>query len=158
MGKTPDAFVNYMLDDWSNGPDAFSEELRAAYIDQFRDPARRHAICEQYRAAGTLDVGHDNQDAACGRKIGCPLLALWSNRGPEEAWYDPLQVWSGWADDVSGGPVEGGHFLPEEAPDAVTDALGPFLLAQVRDLLTLRAPRRVYPVRHRLANQISRTL
>ena len=115
-----------MLDHWSADPGAFPESVREAYIDQFRDPERRRAICEQYRAAGTIDVQHDNSDAGV-RKIPSPLLALWSKDGPVDSWYEPLEVWREWADDVRGRSLDGGHFLPEENPDAVLAALQDFL-------------------------------
>ena len=126
IGRAPEVFVNYMLDHWADEPGVFSDELRQIYVEQFRDPVRRHAICEQYRAAASWDVTHDNEDAG-GRAIRCPLLALWSEGGPVDTWYDPLQVWAGWADDVSGGPLPGGHFLPEESPAEVLHALEAFL-------------------------------
>ena len=126
VGRAPDVFVNYMLDDWSAQPGAFPAAVREAYVEQFRHPERRHAICEQYRAAGTLDVQHDNADAG-NRRITSPLLALWSKGGPVDSWYEPLKVWGEWADDVRGGTVDGGHFMPEEAPDAVLEELERFL-------------------------------
>jgi haloacetate dehalogenase len=39
----------------------------------------------------------------------------------------PLEVWKAWADDVSGGPIPAGHFIPEEAPDETTRRLVEFL-------------------------------
>ncbi|HEV7760932.1 MAG TPA: alpha/beta hydrolase [Acidimicrobiales bacterium] len=122
----PAVFVDHMLDAWSDADaDAgdggvFPAEVRAAYVDQFRDPATVHAICEEYRAAATLDLEHDVADRVAGRRIGCPTLALWSSTGAVAAWYDPLEVWKGWADDLRGAAVGCGHFLPEEAPDDVT--------------------------------------
>jgi haloacetate dehalogenase len=57
---------------------------------------------------------------ALGRRIVCPLLALWSAEGGLATWYEdeggPLQLWRQWCDDVSGHPVDGGHFFPEEHP------------------------------------------
>ena len=81
-------------------PRSYPPEARAAYVDQFRDPATVHAICEEYRAAATLDLEHDIADRIAGRRIGCPTLALWSSTGAVGAWYDPLEVWKGWADDL----------------------------------------------------------
>jgi haloacetate dehalogenase len=125
----PDVFVDHMLDTWADDPRAFPPEARAAYIDQFRDPDTVHAICEEYRAAATLDVEHDVADRVAGRRIGCPTLALWSSTGAVAAWYDPLEVWKGWADDLRGTAVGCGHFLPEEAPAEAARHLLDFLAA-----------------------------
>ena len=122
----PAAFVDYMLDAWSSNPDAIPESVREGYRRQFTDPARVHAICEQYRAAATLDVTHDDEDLGR-RRITCPTLVLWSEDGPLATWYDTLAVWRDWAEDVQGGPIAGGHFLPEESPDAVVSSLLGFL-------------------------------
>jgi haloacetate dehalogenase len=51
------------------------------------------------------------------RRITCPTLVLWSGAGAVASWYEPLEIWRAWADDVRGWPVDAGHFLPEEAPD-----------------------------------------
>ena len=105
-----------MLDAWSARPGAFPDEVRAAHVAAFRDPATVHAICEEYRAAATLDVADD--DAGRGRsRTECPTLVLGSAAGPVGQWYDPIAIWRDWATDVRGAPVPGGHFLPEEAPD-----------------------------------------
>jgi haloacetate dehalogenase len=86
-----------------------------------------HAICEEYRAAATLDRAHDEADRAAGRRIGCPLLVLWSGPGPLGSWYrdvgGPLGIWRRWASDVRGSAVEAGHFFPEEAPTLTAAAL-----------------------------------
>ena len=90
ISRDPEVLVNHMLDDWSADPSCFSDEVRQIYARQFRDPERLHAICEQYRAASTLDVEHD--DADLGRvKIKAPLLALWSRMGPVERVVRPAR-------------------------------------------------------------------
>jgi len=123
----PGAFVDHMLDGWSSDPFAFPPEVRAEYVRCFSDPATVHSICEEYRAAATLDVDHDNADRGR-RQIRCPVLALWSLDGPLPEWYgDPLELWRPWAPHVRGHAVPGGHFLPEERPTDVTTALHAFL-------------------------------
>ena len=129
IGANPATLVNHMLDTWADDLSAFPPELRATYIEKFASPQTIHAICEQYRAATTLDYAHDEADR--GRAaITCPVLALWSVTGAVNAWYQPLQLWQQWAPDVRGHPIDAGHFLPEEAPDETT-----------RELLAFLAPR-----------------
>jgi haloacetate dehalogenase len=120
-----DLIVDHMLDNWSGNPHAFSKEVRAAFQRALRNPASIHAICEEYRAAATLDVQHDEADRGQ-RRIACPVLVLWSKSGAVEEWYDALSIWREWADDVQGRALDCGHFLPEEAPDETFAALRAF--------------------------------
>jgi len=121
----PETFVSHPLDAWSTDPDCFPHEVRVAYLRQFRDPRHARAICEDYRAAATLDYQQDQQDWGK-RWIDCPVLVLWSRQGALEAWYDPIEIWRSWARDVSGTGLDCGHFMPEEAPDATGKALADF--------------------------------
>ena len=109
----------------------FAPEVRDAYAEVLRDPAHVHAICEEYRAAATLDRLDDEADRAAGRRIACPVLALWSAEGALGTWYDdeggPLALWRAWAGDVRGHPMAGGHFFPEEDPAATAAALIEFV-------------------------------
>jgi haloacetate dehalogenase len=106
----------------------FHPEARADYIAALRQPGTVTAICEDYRAAATIDLEHDRASRTAGQKIACPLLALWGAKGKIGQWYQPLELWGQYAiGPVSGGPVPSGHYLAEEAPDAVLAALEPFL-------------------------------
>ncbi|KAB1931725.1 alpha/beta hydrolase [Micromonospora sp. ALFpr18c] len=127
IDAAPAALVDFMLDTWPEVTDAFPPEVRAAYVRQFSDPATVHAICEEFRAAATLDHQQDEADRG-NRRIACPVLFLWSQRGQVAKLYDdPLAIWREWADDVRGAPVPVGHFIPEEAPDETTRQLLGFL-------------------------------
>ena len=86
------------------------------YLTCFRNPETVRAICEDYRAAATIDCEHDAADKQAGRRIRCPVLALWGAQAKLEAWYDTLAVWREWADDVRGRALPCGHYLPEEVP------------------------------------------
>jgi haloacetate dehalogenase len=123
-----DAIIDNALDGWGSPPDTFPPEVRAAYVAALRDPAHAHAICEEYRAAADLDRRQDRADRDAARRIGCPVLALWSAQGPLDSWYPegPVALWRDWADDVSGCAVPGGHFFAEAAPAPTADALRRF--------------------------------
>ena len=125
-----EAIVDDALGAWGSPRAVFPADVRAAYIDALRDPAHAHAICEEYRAAATLDRAHDETDRTSGRRIACPVLALWSAHGALGTWYaeegGPIALWRAWGDDVQGQALDAGHFFPEEAPEATADALSRF--------------------------------
>ena len=130
----PEAVVDDALGGWGSPSTVFGPEVRAAYVAALRDPVHVHAICEEYRAAATLDRAHDDADRASGRRIECPLLALWSGVGPLSSWYveagGPLALWRAWGDDVQGRALEAGHFFPEEIPVETAEALELFFHAR----------------------------
>jgi haloacetate dehalogenase len=96
-------------------PDAFADYLAAV-----RDPDMIRGMCEDYRAAATIDLEHDRASRAAGQKIQCPLLVLWGSKGKIGQWYDALAIWRQYCTaDVTGGPVNSGHYLAEEAPTEV---------------------------------------
>jgi haloacetate dehalogenase len=113
------------------GHGSFDAEIREEYLSTFRDPARVHAICEEYRAAATIDVEHDRADKETSRRIECPMLHLWAKGGPLDTFYardgGPLGIWRQWAPDVQGQAVNGGHFFPEENPDGIGILVNDFL-------------------------------
>jgi haloacetate dehalogenase len=110
-------------------PPYFAREAAAEYLRCYLNPATVHATCEDYRAGATYDFELDEADRTSGRRIQCPLLALWAARGQLPRWYDVVAIWRDWADDVQGGPIDSGHYMAEEAPDATIEALRAFLLS-----------------------------
>src|SRR5579859_360474 len=110
-------------------PPYFAAEAAEDYLRCYMNPATVHATCEDYRAGATYDFELDEADRKSGRRIQCPVLALWAGRGQLGQWYDVLGVWRDWADDVRGGPIDSGHYLAEEAPDATLAALRAFFLS-----------------------------
>jgi haloacetate dehalogenase len=130
IGADPEYYLRRKMAQWSGASDVsevFAPEAFAEYLRCFSDPATIHASCEDYRAAATIDLEHDDADVAKGRRIHCPLLALWGAKGFIARQYDALEVWRQYADDVSGAPVNSGHFLAEEAPEETLAALEHFL-------------------------------
>jgi haloacetate dehalogenase len=131
IAAAPDAFVDSALGGWGSSPGTFPSDVRRLYIDALRDPGTAHAICEEYRAAATLDYAADRRDRAVDRKIKAPTLVLWAAGGPLDLWYEdvggPIGIWRTWTREVTGKPLPGGHFFPEQNPDDTVAALGPFL-------------------------------
>lgn len=109
-------------------PQTFFGPALPAYLDAVRNPETVTAICEDYRAAASVDLVHDRASRAAGQRIACKLLVLWGEKGRIAQWYDALALWRAYAaGPVSGAAVPSGHYLPEEAPEAVLQHLLPFL-------------------------------
>jgi haloacetate dehalogenase len=104
---------------------SLSQEAFAEYLRCFRRPETIHASCEDYRAAATIDLVHDGADL--NRKIACPVLVLWGERGTWPKLFDVLATWREVAFNVQGGPVPTGHFIAEERPDLLLTELEKFL-------------------------------
>jgi haloacetate dehalogenase len=115
------------------GQGSFDPDILEQYAETFRDPVRVHGICEEYRAAATIDVEHDKVDKDAGNKIQCPTLHLWAEGGPLDTFYGndggPVGIWRQWAPRAQGQPVKGGHFFPEENPNDTAALIKQFLVA-----------------------------
>lgn len=120
--------VEFYLKNWVFNrayPGAIDDQAFAEYLRCFRDPATIHASCEDYRAAASVDLEHDAADL--NRKMSCPVLALWAEQGAMQPLFDVLGTWRERASHVSGKPVSGGHYLPEETPQVVLEEVARFL-------------------------------
>jgi haloacetate dehalogenase len=128
IGADPEFYLREKLRGWSQGRWPFDDAAFEEYLRCFRDPATVHASCEDYRAAATIDLDHDRADRDAGRRVRCPVLALWGERGTVHRCFRPLDEWRRVCDGaVSGRPLASGHYLPEEVPDEVLRELLPFL-------------------------------
>ena len=128
IGAEPEFFLRDKLRAWSQGRWPFDDAAFAEYLRCFRDPRTIHCSCEDYRAAASIDLVHDRADREAGRRIRCPVLALWGDRGVVHRCFRPLDEWRRVSDaEVSGRALPSGHFLPEEVPGDVLRALLPFL-------------------------------
>jgi haloacetate dehalogenase len=133
IAANPDYYLDHTIASWTKARDLSAIDPRALehYRAAFRQPERIHAMCADYRAGQTTDFETDSADVAAGRKITCPLLAVWgqtgipSKMGIDDATVedDPLTVWKRWATDVTGLGIDSGHFVAEENPSATLDAL-----------------------------------
>jgi haloacetate dehalogenase len=123
IGPHSDFYLRWTFDHWGATPDAITEEAFAEYRRCF-DTATIRATCEDYRAAATVDLQHDEYDKS--RKLEMPLLLLWSSTGTG-ATYDVLSIWRDYARNVRGRALDCGHFLAEERPEETAATLIEFL-------------------------------
>lgn len=127
----PEAVVDDALKHWGTPASGFPPEVRDAYVAALRNPSAASAICDEYRAASTVDRAHDEADLKQGNRIACPTLVLWDGQGGLGAWYEeaggPLGIWRRWAVDVTGRSLIGGHFFPEHNPAEVSRLVASFL-------------------------------
>jgi haloacetate dehalogenase len=127
IGADPGYYLRRKLGGWgSAGLECFDPRALAEYERCFRDPATIHATCEDYRAAASIDLEHDAADADADRRVTCPLLVLWGEKGIVNRCFRPIVDWGAAAADVRGSTLPAGHYLAEEAPDATLEALQDF--------------------------------
>lgn len=124
----PVAYVREVMGGRSAGLAPFDPRALAEYERCIALPGTAHGICEDYRAAAGVDLEHDREDRRQGRQLAMPLLALWGEQGVVSRCFDPLQEWRKVAADVRGHALPCGHYIAEEAPQALMDAALPFLL------------------------------
>lgn len=132
ISAAPHLYVDHTLASWTRDKTlaAFDPSALAHYRALLTDPARVHAVCEDYRAGATFDRTLDAADRDAGRTIRAPTLLLWGSDYIGKGSVDPIIVWRSWAPDVTGTEIVSGHFLVEENPDAVLAAVMPFLGAE----------------------------
>lgn len=126
IGADPAFYLSKKFRQWGRDNSAFTPEALSEYHRCFT-PETIHASCEDYRASATIDIEHDQVDIDGGRRIQCPLLCLWGEKGFVGKKYDVIAEWKKWADQVEGKGIPCGHYLPEEAPTETLEALLAFL-------------------------------
>jgi haloacetate dehalogenase len=103
--------------------------VQRQYLTYMNDPATVHAMCEDYRASASISLAQDKADQKAGRKIQCPVHAVWAANGPMGKLYDVLGIWKDEAVDVTGQGLPGNHFLTESAPKETLAEIQKFLKA-----------------------------
>ena len=126
LGADPDAVLDLVFATWTADPAAIAPRARDAPTARRSTTPRRSRRCAATTArASTSTAQHDAEDRHAGRRVTAPLLLV---TGEEETQLaDAPAIWRAWADDVTAVTVPGGHFVPEEAPDALYGALAAFL-------------------------------
>jgi haloacetate dehalogenase len=132
----PETLIGNSVEFWISeklgkaAPGAMTSEAFAEYLRCYRQPETIHASCEDYRAAASIDLAHDEADMH--RKVECPLLALWGEQAPMHRLYDVAATWRERATNVTGKSLPGTHYLVEEIPELVAEELRNFFLATTR--------------------------
>ena len=125
----PAAYIRDVMGRRHAGLAPFDPRALAEYMRAMALPGAAHGLCEDYRAAADIDLVHEQADRDAGHKMSQPLLALWGTEGVAQRCFDTLAEWHRVASDVRGQALPCGHYIPEEAPDALLAQVLPFLQA-----------------------------
>lgn len=123
----PAAYLRDVMGNRSAGLAPFHPVAMQEYQRCLSLPGAAHGLCEDYRAAATIDLEHDKEDLRNGNRLIQPLLALWGNQGVVSRCFKPLEEWEKIANHVTGNGLNCGHYIPEEAPEELLQATLPFL-------------------------------
>ncbi|MFC9838846.1 alpha/beta fold hydrolase [Rhodococcus sp. NPDC127530] len=120
IGASADAFFGHFLDVWTRNPDAIPADVRAEYLRASREAVP--SIVADYRASAGIDVEHDRADRAAGNHLQMPVTVVQQDWGSVLG-YDAAGLWRAWAPDLVHDTLTAGHFMAEEAPGEIVDAL-----------------------------------
>jgi haloacetate dehalogenase len=108
------------------GKGGFSKETLAEYA-RVCTPANIHGVCEDYRAAITVDFEMDRADFEAGRKVACPAAIFWGEKSHTERYFDPRTAWPQYCENIVRiRPLPCGHYPAEQVPDDVYNELSAF--------------------------------
>jgi haloacetate dehalogenase len=125
IGAAPLFYIRNKLGGWGSGGGGFFDRGALAEYERCFTSEGIHAMCEDYRAAASVDLEHDRADAAS--RIACPVRVLWGERGVVHRLFTPVEDWRAKsAADVSGRALPCGHYIPEEAPALLADEIESF--------------------------------
>lgn len=122
----PAAYVTDVMGNRSAGLAPFDARALAEYQRCLALPGAAHGLCEDYRASAGIDLQHDREDIAQGRRLQMPLKVLWGKQGVVQRCFEPLKEWQKVAEQVSGQALPCGHYIAEEAPHALLAQVLPF--------------------------------
>ena len=117
-------YIRRKLDKKGVGMSAFTPEALAEYI-RCCTPENIHAVCEDYRAAVSIDLVHDEADLQ--KKLSQPILVLWGEKSHVNRSFKPIDAWRERANDVRGRMLPCGHYPAEQAPEETYLNLRSFL-------------------------------
>ncbi len=117
IASNPGFFLRTKLGGWGSGDTTFFDPRALAEYERCFTPAAVHAMCEDYRAAASIDLQHDRADAQTRKGIDCPLYVLWGERAVVNKLFTPVADWQACSrSSVTGRTAVTGHYIAEEAP------------------------------------------
>ena len=128
----PAAYLCDVMGRRSAGLAPFDPRALAEYARCLALRGAAHGLCEDYRAAAGIDLMHDRSDRDAGRMLPMPLLALWGEEGVVHRCFKPLDEWRRVASDAEGEALPCGHYIAEEAPEALLARTLPFLTREFK--------------------------
>jgi haloacetate dehalogenase len=132
IGGDPDYFYETCLLGWGAAQiNDFDAEMLAEYRRAWRTPEMIHGSCSDYRAAGTVDLEHDQADLD--RKVGCPTLVFYGATGAMARLFDIPAEWRKRCANVTEASLPGGHFFVDQFGDDTARVLLGFLDRQERE-------------------------
>jgi haloacetate dehalogenase len=130
IGHDPDTYFERCLLGFGKASlTDFDPELLAIYRKSWRNPDCIRAMCNDYRAAIDVDWDHDKADLS--RRISCPALVLYGDDGAMAKLMDVPATWTDHLSRMEYAAIEGGHFFPDQSPQATQGALTAFLTQHI---------------------------
>lgn len=126
IDSDPVRYVRSVMGKRHAGLAAFSTAALAEYERCAQIPGTGMSICEDYRAAATIDLEHDRADVVANLKLEQPLRVLWGEYGAVGTCFDVLGLWRERASNLSGVSLPCGHYIAEEAPALLMDEVNHF--------------------------------
>ena len=136
LNPIPETVINKAPEEWffshtsreKKKKDFFSPKALNDYLDCLKNPKTINAICEDYRAAASIDLRDDKISRENKIKIKIPILVLWGKKGKIGQWYEPLSIWKEYcSQEVKGYGIDTGHYLAEENPGEIIKNINEFL-------------------------------
>ena len=117
VGADPEFMLKTFMGGRHAGLSAFDATAWSEYLRCAQNPATLHAMCEDYRAAASIDLEHDRVDRSAKAVLQMPVRVLWGEFGVLNRCFKPLDHWRTFARNVSGGLLPCGHYIAEEVPE-----------------------------------------
>jgi haloacetate dehalogenase len=125
----PKVYIDGQMGNRYAGLGVFHPDAYKYYLKVVGERDAVHGMCEDHRAAASIDLEEARDDIKNGRQIQCPLRVLWGKHGIIERCFDAVEEWQSVSSStVEGEPVESGHYLPEELLDVLLKNIKEFLV------------------------------